>query len=76
MKETCPACKKEIDYSLITLSPDPHAEGVCYDCLPDDVKKRYDEFFGKRDSSMMIGVDFAVGESFSVSRNIVIKGSE
>lgn len=47
MKERCPCCKREIDYSLITTSPDPYAEAVCYDCLSDELKAQYDAFFGE-----------------------------
>lgn len=56
MKERCPCCKKYINYSLIQSSPHPDAEGCCYECLPADMQKAYDEFFGhnepKRDSLM------------------------
>ena len=44
--EKCPCCKKQIEYGLIQVSRDPQSEGVCYDCLPDDVQKAYDKFFG------------------------------
>lgn len=44
--ERCPGCKKYINYSLIQSSPHPDAEGCCYDCLPADMQKAYDAFFG------------------------------
>lgn len=45
-KNSCPFCGKEIDYSLIQVTPHPGSEACCYDCLQDDAKKAYDEFFG------------------------------
>lgn len=47
LKEKCPCCGKEINYSLIQVTAHPDSEACCYDCLPDDVKKAYDDFFGK-----------------------------
>lgn len=44
----CPFCGNVFDYEPIQLSPDPHSEAGCYECLPDDSKKAYDEFFGKQ----------------------------
>jgi hypothetical protein len=78
MKSICPGCKREVNYSLIPSSPRPDAEFCCYDCLSEDDQKAYDKFFGKPDCepSMTIGIDFAVGESFSARRNIVFKADD
>lgn len=43
----CPGCKTMIDYSPISVSPDPDSEAVCYDCLPYDLKVRYDAFHNR-----------------------------
>jgi len=40
----CESCGKEFDYEPITPSADPYAPGLCYECLPDNVKEAYDEF--------------------------------
>lgn len=40
----CPYCKNIFDYSPISISDRPDSAICCYDCLPDDIKKCYDEF--------------------------------
>lgn len=55
MIEKCPGCKREINYSLIPASAHPDADFVCYDCLPDDMQKAYDKFFGHNQPLYSIG---------------------
>lgn len=40
----CPGCKKEFACELIPVSADPYSDFVCYDCLPDGLKKSWDDF--------------------------------
>jgi hypothetical protein len=49
MKERCPFCKNEVNYPLIPASAHPESDACCYECLPEDTKEAYDEFFGRSD---------------------------
>jgi hypothetical protein len=40
----CPDCQIVHSYSPIQVSANPDSPLCCYDCLPDDIKKKYDEF--------------------------------
>ena len=50
MTYKCPDCGNECQYSLIPVSPHPDSDFICYDCLPDEVKKAYDRFYGHNES--------------------------
>jgi len=43
----CPYCSKDFSYEPIALSSRPDSPVVCYECLPDDLKKSYDDFQNK-----------------------------
>ncbi len=36
----CPSCKQLFDYEPIQLSGSPDSPVVCFDCLPEDMKRR------------------------------------
>ncbi|MGI9306304.1 MAG: hypothetical protein ACR2P5_03265 [Gammaproteobacteria bacterium] len=40
----CPYCGNVSKGELISLSADPSAPVMCYDCLPDDTKAAFDKF--------------------------------
>lgn len=40
----CPYCKNVFDYEPIDVSAAPDSPVMCRDCLPEDVRKRYDEW--------------------------------
>jgi len=46
----CPGCEKEFSCDLIPVSADPYSDFICYDCLPDGLKKAWDEFCLKKET--------------------------
>lgn len=40
----CPYCRNLFDYEPISASAAPDAPAMCYDCLPDDARKMYDNY--------------------------------
>lgn len=42
----CPYCGNIHSYEPIQSGPSPDSPVMCYDCLPDDIKEAYDQFFG------------------------------
>lgn len=40
----CPYCKNIFDYEPIQATSSPDSPAMCYDCLPEDTKRAYDEF--------------------------------
>lgn len=42
----CPYCNNVHSYEPIQSGPSPDSATMCYDCLPDDLKKAYDQVFG------------------------------
>lgn len=40
----CPYCRALFDYDPIAISDAPDTAVMCYNCLPDDLKKAYDSF--------------------------------
>ena len=42
----CPYCSQVFDYEPIHVDARPDSAAMCYDCLPDDLKKVYDAVFG------------------------------
>lgn len=40
----CPSCKKVFDYEPIQVTSHPDSPASCYDCLPPDTQKAYDEW--------------------------------
>lgn len=43
----CPYCQQIFSYEPIQMTSAPDSPACCYDCLPPNVKKAYDEFFWK-----------------------------
>ena len=44
----CPYCKKVCKGEPIQANERPDSPFMCYDCLPDDMKRKYDAVFGNR----------------------------
>ena len=40
----CAWCNRVFDYEPIQVSAAPDSPAMCYECLPDDAKKAYDDF--------------------------------
>lgn len=40
----CPYCGNAFTYEPISVDASPDSPVMCYDCLPDDTKRAYDEF--------------------------------
>ena len=45
----CPYCSRTFEYEPIEVSAAPDSPVSCYECLPDDVKAKYDLVFGEID---------------------------
>ena len=43
----CPYCSNVHSYEPIQSGPNPDSPAMCYDCLPEDLKKAYDDFQSK-----------------------------
>lgn len=43
----CPYCQQIFNYEPIQMTSAPDSPAMCYGCLPPDLKRAYDEFFGK-----------------------------
>lgn len=43
----CPYCSRLFAYEPIALDSHPASPVMCYHCLPDEVKRRYDKFNGR-----------------------------